>query len=103
MAELGEDSVIEHDLIGRFLVRLDVSQLVVVGLGRPQRALFQGAIQEGSWGSEADHVATMDEALDLLRERIEPGDIVLVKASASVGLWSIAEQLLATHGEELSE
>lgn len=100
MAELGEDSITEHDLLGRFLVRLDVSQLVVVGHGRPQRALFQGAVQEGSWGSEAEHVESAEDAIALLGERVEPGDIVLVKASASVGLWSVAEQLLATRGEE---
>jgi UDP-N-acetylmuramoyl-tripeptide--D-alanyl-D-alanine ligase len=103
MAELGDDSVTEHDLLGRFLVRLDVSQLVVVGRGRPQRALFQGAIQEGSWGSEAEHVETPEEAMDILAERVEPGDVVLVKASSAVGLWSVAEQLLATRGEEKSE
>lgn len=102
MAELGEDSVTEHDLIGRFLVRLDVSQLVVVGAGRPQRALFQGAVQEGSWGSEAEHVHTVDEALALLDGSLRPGDIVLVKASAAVGLWSVAEHVLATRGEEKS-
>lgn len=103
MAELGDDSVVEHDLVGRFLVRLDISQLVVVGLGRPQRALFQGAVQEGSWGSEAEHVATVEEALAVLDERVEPGDIVLVKASQAVGLWSVAEHVLATRGEENSK
>ena len=102
MGELGDDSVIEHDLVGRFLVRLDVSQLVVVGIGRPQRAMFQGAIQEGSWGSEADHVGSAEEAMAILDERVEPGDIVLVKASAAVGLWSVAEHLLAARGEEKS-
>lgn len=102
MGELGDDSVIEHDLVGRFLVRLDVSQLVVVGVGRPQRAMFQGAIQEGSWGSEADHVGSAEEAMAILDERVEPGDIVLVKASAAVGLWSVAEHLLASRGEENS-
>ena len=100
MAELGDDSVIEHDLVGRFLVRLDVSQLVVVGHGRPQRALFQGAVQEGSWGSEAEHVGQVSEALAIPDERVEPGDIVLVKASSAVGLWSVAEHLLAARGEE---
>ena len=103
MAELGDDSVVEHDIVGRFLVRLDISQLVVVGLGRPQRALFQGAVQEGSWGSEAEHVATVEEALAVLDERVEPGDIVLVKASQAVGLWSVAEHVLATRGEENSK
>lgn len=103
MAELGEDSVIEHDLIGRFLVRLDVTQLVVVGRGRPQRALFQGAVQEGSWGAEAEHVDSAGDAMTVLDERAEPGDIVLVKASSAVGLWSVAEHLLATRGEEKSQ
>lgn len=103
MAELGEDSVTEHDLVGRFLVRLDVSQLVVVGRGRPQRALFQGAIQEGSWGSEAEHVDSAEEAIAVLDDRVEPGDVVLVKASSAVGLWSVAEHLLATRGEEKSQ
>lgn len=100
MAELGEDAVREHDLIGRFLVRLDISQLVVVGQGRPQRALFQGAVQEGSWGSEAEHVATTEEAVAVLDSGVEPGDIVLVKASSAVGLWSVAEHVLATRCEE---
>ena len=103
MAELGEDSVTEHDLVGRFLVRLDVSQLVVVGRGRPQRALFQGAIQEGSWGSEAEHVDSAEEAIAVLDDRVEPGDVILVKASSAVGLWSVAEHLLATRGEEKSQ
>lgn len=103
MGELGDESVIEHDLVGRYLVRLDVSQLVVVGHGRPQRALFQGAVQEGSWGSEAEHVETVDEAVAILDERVAPGDIVLVKASAAVGLWSVAERLLAARGEETQQ
>ena len=36
----------------------------------------------------------------ILSERVEPGDIVLVKASSAVGLWSVAEHLLASRGEE---
>lgn len=94
MGELGADSIREHDAVGRFLVRLNISQLLVVGLGRPQRALFQGAVQEGSWGSEAEHVASTEEALAILEQQLAPGDIVLVKASAAVGLWVVAESLL---------
>lgn len=94
MGELGDESIAEHDLVGRFLVRLNISQLVVVGHGRPQRALFQGAIQEGSWGAEAEHVATTDDALAILEDRLAPGDIVLVKASQAEGLWTVAERLL---------
>ncbi|MFD6897437.1 UDP-N-acetylmuramoyl-tripeptide--D-alanyl-D-alanine ligase [Rhodococcus sp. NPDC060086] len=94
MAELGDDSVVEHDAIGRFAVRLDISRIVAVGATRPVRGLFQGAVMEGSWGEEASHVPDADAAITLLRDEVGPGDIVLVKASQSVGLWSVAEALL---------
>ena len=95
MAELGEDAVTEHDLLGRFLVRLDVSQLVVVGLGRPQRALFQGAIQEGSWGSEAEHVATQDRevAQELRHEAAQP-QVPPAQEQDAQGLGGLAEPLV---------
>ncbi|WP_405498079.1 UDP-N-acetylmuramoyl-tripeptide--D-alanyl-D-alanine ligase [Nocardia sp. NBC_00511] len=94
MGELGEESVLEHDRIGRLVVRLDVDRLVVVGAGRPVRALFQGAVQEGSWGEEAIHVPDIETAIALLDAELEPGAVVLVKASKSVGLWTVAEHLL---------
>ncbi|MFJ4657817.1 UDP-N-acetylmuramoyl-tripeptide--D-alanyl-D-alanine ligase [Nocardia sp. NPDC088792] len=94
MGELGEESVLEHDKIGRLVVRLDVDQLIVVGAGRPVRALFQGAVQEGSWGEEAIHVPDIAAAIELLETELAPGDVVLVKASKSVGLWAVAERLL---------
>ncbi len=99
MAELGDDAILEHDLIGRAAVRFDVSKIVAVGPGRTMEALHKGAVMEGSWGDEAVAVPDADAALALLREELEPGDIVLVKASQAVGLWSVAEALLAEEGE----
>ncbi len=93
MAELGEESVIEHDAIGRLAVRLDVDRLVVVGTGRPSRAMHQGAVMEGSWGEESVLVPDIGAAIALLGDAVEPGDVVLVKASQSVGLWAVAEHL----------
>ncbi len=94
MGELGDESVVEHDAIGRFAVRLDITRIIAVGATRPVRGLFQGAVMEGSWGEEASHVPDADAAIALLRDEVGPGDIVLVKASQSVGLWSVAEALL---------
>lgn len=93
MAELGEESVIEHDGIGRLAVRLDVDRLVVVGTGRPSRAMHQGAVMEGSWGEESVLVPDIGAAIALLDDEVEAGDVVLVKASKSVGLWAVAEHL----------
>ncbi|MDQ1247544.1 MAG: UDP-N-acetylmuramoyl-tripeptide--D-alanyl-D-alanine ligase [Actinomycetota bacterium] len=95
MAELGEDSISEHDRIGRLAVRLDIRRLVVVGTGRPMSAMHHGAVMEGSWGSESVMVPDADAALDLLRAELAPGDVVLVKASNSAGLGALAEKLAA--------
>lgn len=93
MAELGDDSLTEHDAIGRLAVRLNVSKLVAVG-GQAAAQLDMGAKNEGSWGEESVHVSDAAAAVDLLRSALRPGDVVLVKASRSVGLERVAQELL---------
>ncbi|GBE66582.1 UDP-N-acetylmuramoyl-tripeptide--D-alanyl-D-alani ne ligase [Mycobacterium sp. MFM001] len=95
MAELGDDTIGEHDRVGRLAVRLDVSRLIVVGTGRPMNAMHHGAVMEGSWGGEATIVADADAALALLRAELQPGDVVLVKASNAAGLGALADALTA--------
>jgi UDP-N-acetylmuramoyl-tripeptide--D-alanyl-D-alanine ligase len=98
MAELGDDAISEHDRVGRLAVRLDVSRLVVVGMGRSVGAMHQGAVMEGSWGVEASLVADADAALAVLRAELQPGDVVLVKASNAAGLGALADALVADAG-----
>lgn len=95
MAELGDDAITEHDAIGRFAVRLDVSRLIVVGTGRTMNAMHHGAVMEGSWGSESTMVDDADAALALLQAELQAGDVVLVKASNSVGLGALADALVS--------
>ncbi|MFB9461358.1 UDP-N-acetylmuramoyl-tripeptide--D-alanyl-D-alanine ligase [Streptomyces cinereospinus] len=101
MAELGDEALAEHDAVGRLAVRLNVSKLVAVG-GREAAWLQLGAYNEGSWGEESVHVSDAQAAVDLLRSELRPGDVVLVKASRSVGLESVAEALLAGAEGEVS-
>ena len=49
---------------------------------------------EGSWGAEAARVDDADAALALLRAELRPGDVVLVKASNSAGLATLAKALI---------
>jgi UDP-N-acetylmuramoyl-tripeptide--D-alanyl-D-alanine ligase len=97
MAELGDDAITEHDRVGRLAVRLDVSRLVVVGMGRSMSAMHHGAVMEGSWGATGERgavsVPDSDAALALLRAEVQPGDVVLVKASNAAGLGALAEAL----------
>ena len=92
MRELGESSREEHDAVGRLAVRLDISQLVVVG--EPARPIHLGASLEGSWGDESVFVSDNDEATAWLREHLQRGDVVLVKASRAAALEQVAEALL---------
>jgi UDP-N-acetylmuramoyl-tripeptide--D-alanyl-D-alanine ligase len=49
---------------------------------------------EGSWGSESIQVADADAAGELLRRELQPGDVVLVKASNAAGLGALADALV---------
>ena len=68
--------------LGRFLVRLDISSLVVVGAAAG--VVHAGAVLEGSWGSESRHVDTAAEALALLTAELAADDVVLVVGLPSV-------------------
>lgn len=91
MAELGDYADEEHDRIGRLAVRLNVSQLVIVG--HDARHIHNAAGLEGSWDGESVLVTDADAAYDVLRDQLRPGDVVLVKASNSVGLGSLGDRL----------
>ena len=92
MRELGPDSASEHDAIGRLCVRLNISRLVAVGPGA--KPIHMGAAHEGSWGEESMAVASVAEAITVLRRELQPGDVVLVKASRAIGLERVAQAIL---------
>jgi len=109
MAELGDESIAAHDEIGRLVVRLGIDRLIVVagpgaatgaavGGRTAPRALHLGAHLEGSWGGESELVADIDDALAILRDELTAGDVVLVKASRSMGLERVALRLIDSVG-----
>ena len=92
MAELGELAVSEHDAVGRLVVRLNISQLVVVG--DDAKLIHMAASQEGSWDGESLFFSTIDEALEYLRGILSQGDTVLVKSSKSANLRFLGDRLM---------
>ena len=96
MLELGDDSLSQHDAIGRLAVRLNVSRLVAVGPGA--KPVHDGACRDG--GAEAVYVPDVDAAYALLSEELRPGDVVLFKSSRDSGLRWLGERVAADgHGE----
>jgi UDP-N-acetylmuramoyl-tripeptide--D-alanyl-D-alanine ligase len=91
MLELGDARIAEHTAIGTDVVRLNIDQLVVVGRGA--RPLYTSAVNEGSWGDEVDFAEDLDQAEELLRRRLVPGDVVLFKSSNGAGLGDLGDRL----------
>ncbi|MDR2257290.1 MAG: UDP-N-acetylmuramoyl-tripeptide--D-alanyl-D-alanine ligase [Arthrobacter sp.] len=91
MLELGDDRIEEHDRLGRLVVRMNITQTLVVGTGA--KPIHSAAVMEGSWGEEAAFVETLDEAYDFLAPRLAPGDIVLFKSSNGSGLRLLGDRV----------
>ncbi len=79
MAELGAYSEEGHREVGRAAAELRIGEVLAIG---PQAVAYGGR-----------HVETVDEAIALLDELVQPGDCVLVKAARAMGLERIAEAL----------
>ena len=103
MRELGESSAREHEQIGRFATRLGVGCLVTVGEGAA--GIHRGAVSAVTPTGDAGHevrpstsravfVPTAEDAITLLRQQVRPGDVVLVKASRTIGLDRVAAALI---------
>ncbi len=92
MLELGEGSPAAHRGVGQFLAAAQIDVLVTVGSAAEQVA--DGARSDPDWRGEAIVTATRDEALAWMRENVNPGDVVLVKASRGAALEHVAQGLL---------
>jgi UDP-N-acetylmuramoyl-tripeptide--D-alanyl-D-alanine ligase len=94
MLELGAASTAQHKEVGRLAREVGVDRLVAVGEGAA--AIHAGAVAAGAAvGEESVRVADAAEAEAVLRDSLEPGDVVLVKASRGIGLERVAKALLA--------
>jgi len=92
MLELGLSSDEQHHAIGRLAVRLGICRLLVVGEGA--RPIHRAACSENPWNGESVLVPDADAAIEWLRDRVRPSDMVLVKASRAVGLERVAAALV---------
>jgi UDP-N-acetylmuramoyl-tripeptide--D-alanyl-D-alanine ligase len=88
MHELGASSDQAHQLIGRLVAQRGINHLLVVGSGADE--ILNGAL--GMAGAKS--VADTASALRYLNEQIEPGALVLVKASRAEGLETLVHGLM---------
>ncbi|HEX7156407.1 MAG TPA: cyanophycin synthetase, partial [Burkholderiaceae bacterium] len=93
MAELGDIAADSHTEAGRLAAMAGAA--VVVAVGGDAAPVLTGARAVGGWQGEAIAAADPKSAVAELQNRLRPGDVVLVKASKSAGLWEVADGLLA--------
>ncbi len=91
MAELGADADAEHAALGREVARTGVDRLVVVG--DAARGVYDAA---AAAGIDARLVPDAAAAAEVAAAGVAPGDVVLVKASRSAGLETVATTLIGT-------
>jgi UDP-N-acetylmuramoyl-tripeptide--D-alanyl-D-alanine ligase len=94
MLELGDHAQTLHAECGRAAAAAGLDLLVVVG-GPAARALADAAIEAGMAESSVVHAANKDEAAEVARQRIRPGDLVLVKGSRGIGTDLVVDRLKA--------
>jgi UDP-N-acetylmuramoyl-tripeptide--D-alanyl-D-alanine ligase len=93
MAELGDTEAASHAEVGRLAAGAGVAALIAVG--DAAGPLLDGARSQPGWDGEAIAARDIAAALAILSNLLRPGDVVLVKASKSAGLWEVADGLLS--------
>ncbi len=91
MTELGDDADALHEEIGAAAAAAGLAGLIVVG--DQATPMLAGAKGVASWHGELLYVPDDRAAVRELRNRLTAGDVVLVKASHSIGLQSVALDL----------
>lgn len=93
MAELGSLTELAHFELGEHVSRAGIDVLVTVGsLGE---RIADGARAEGMPAGAVRPCAVVEEAVEVLDDLLEPGDVVLVKASRVVGLERVVEGVVS--------
>ena len=95
MTDLGPEEVPAHEQLGRDAAGAGLAGLIVVG--DAAAPILAGAKSHPSWRGELLGVADTRAAIQAMRDRLRPGDVVLVKASRVAAIEGIA---LALAGEK---
>jgi len=96
MRELGDSSAEAHREVGRLAGHLGVDRVLVVG--SEAGSVREGLQEVTGWRGGFEAAADADEALGRLDDSRVAGDVVLVKASRSIGLERVAADLIESHG-----
>ncbi len=90
MFELGETSLRQHELVGRYAAQRGVQLLIAIGTDAEQIAC--GAEKEGL--KDVLHFQTKEEFLEQMSSVIGKGDVILVKGSRGMEMEIIVKKIM---------
>jgi len=94
MLELGDRAVDLHVDVGRAAAAAALDMLIAVG-GDAAGALVDAAVTAGLPRARVQHVATSEEAADVVAAAVRSGDVILVKGSRGVRTERVVDRLKA--------
>ena len=99
MLELGEKSKEYHEDIAKLIHQLGIKNCLIVGQGA--RPVFN-YLQNQGFNGNVIFTENLDETLLNAKKMINPNDVVLVKASRSIGLERVANAIVSDFSDNLS-
>jgi UDP-N-acetylmuramoyl-tripeptide--D-alanyl-D-alanine ligase len=91
MLELGDIARNIHRRMGSLAARMEVEKLIIYGEFKGE--VHEGAVDEGMDEGSSYTVESKDDAVGVLKEIINDGDVVLVKGSRGMGMEEVVEKL----------
>lgn len=93
MLELGVNSEKYHQTVGELIAARQVDYLVTIGV--QSRAIAHGALQSGMDSDKIWHFASSSEGGEFIKDKLKPGDVILIKGSQGVRCERITKELMA--------
>jgi UDP-N-acetylmuramoyl-tripeptide--D-alanyl-D-alanine ligase len=99
MKELGSLSKQKHEEIAALIQKLEIKNTLVIGEGA--KIVFD-YLSNNSYKGLLNYVENVESGITKAKEIIQTNDVVLVKASRSVGLERVANAIVSDFSENLT-
>lgn len=98
MRELGTESKIYHELVAQKIIDLDINNTLVIG---PGAKYIYDYLMLNKYRGSATYSDNIFEAIKVCKVLLQNKDLVLVKASRSIGLERVAQVIISGFDENL--
>lgn len=98
MRELGTDSKFYHELIAQKIIDLEINNTLVIGAGAKY---IYDYLMLNSYKGSATYSDNVFDAIKVCKVLLQSQDLVLVKASRSIGLERVAQVIVSGFDENL--